>query len=960
MRIILSLALLGINWFCLHTYAQTSRTFTYIKYGEQHGLLGVDVYGLNQDKDGYIWVGTDNGLYKFDGSFFSPVFLPGESPSRVVERVYRAGNEKLLVVGSFPSRMYLLHRNNLSFSDSLSSMLSVNGRLHFMAGVDNLLFWRKGTAYILDSLTPYRIHHIENFPTCRYNTIHAFNKDSFFIATMEDAFCLPNGKQHYPELRNATNLLQLGDSSLVFVNDSVYTLRANSTRLFGTIPTPPNVNIKVHFSLKDRKGNIWFSGRRSGLYIIQNGQIKNVAKSLDLEGEQITYLFLDRTGNVWISTASSGLICVLESNFTHYSKEDGLSSNYITTICEWKGRIYAGTNTGVNQVSDLGILGPLDWSKNWNLCRQERATLKGYVFDLEGTDECLGVSSDAYSKQHIWCYHDSLFCRSSSSFTIQGDTIHTARWGYQVDVLRSKEERRYVILDRKKLNSTKEYFIKSTGRKSFYIGTSNGVLFKSTEDEEYHQLDVPLDTVGYSYFDAGFDQNGNLWFGTTAGLMRYGKDGSWKQFTTEQGLISNTIKCLVFDITGKLWLGTDKGLCYYDGTRFGAYTKGNGLISNTINALHYRKSDHSLWIGTNNGLSKLNLFNEIKIVKGSPPLYVTRFQIIGDSVYEVNNFARLKWRQNHIRISYASLDYSDPTEVVYQFRLKPGDRQWSQTTERSVQFLSLAPGRYTFEVRSKSSGSEWGQIAKISFTIEPPIWKRIGFWLILIPSILSLVWFYIAMRYRKVRDRERKRNELLQRLSYLEQQALSLSMNPHFVFNSLNSIQHFFSDVDDEEAHEYIADFAELIRLNMESSQNRYIALKEEVRRLSLYLSLEQTRFDKKLDFSIEVDPELLYDNPDIPNMLIQPLVENAIWHGILPSNQDGSIDIHIYLRDALYVTVSDNGIGLKAAHKQRSSEHVSKGLSITRERLRHYSEGSFLEIEEVLSEKGDVLGTRA
>jgi len=176
------------------------------------------------------------------------------------------------------------------------------------------------------------------------------------------------------------------------------------------------------------------------------------------------------------------------------------------------------------------------------------------------------------------------------------------------------------------------------------------------------------------------------------------------------------------------------------------------------------------------------------------------------------------------------------------------------------------------------------------------------------------------------------RNKILM----LEQRALQAMMNPHFVFNVMNSIQHYINTKDTGSANKVLTGFARLIRKNLEICTKSYISVEEEIEYLELYLSLEKKRFGGKLNYEIKVDPAIDRDETLIPSMILQPYIENAIWHGIMPKEDGGTIGIVIGLKaeNTLLIEVKDDGVGIDNSLKDKKGEHVSKGMSLTKERV--------------------------
>jgi LytS/YehU family sensor histidine kinase len=256
---------------------------------------------------------------------------------------------------------------------------------------------------------------------------------------------------------------------------------------------------------------------------------------------------------------------------------------------------------------------------------------------------------------------------------------------------------------------------------------------------------------------------------------------------------------------------------------------------------------------------------------------------------------------------------------------------WVETNSRTVDFWSLPAADYVFEVCSLNEDGVWGEAAKASFTIERHFTATWWFRLLIVLLLAGTIAGGFTLFYRDKRERLMQRAKM----SELRQQALNANMNPHFIFNTLNSIQHFINSSQPELANEFLIDFSRLIRMNLENNLEALVSLDEEMERLELFLKLEKLRFGEKLTYSIHGMDELQQYDISIPPMLLQPYAENAVIHGILPKEKGGHIDISLRALDKHFeVEIRDNGIGLKAAAGRKREGHESLAINMNQERL--------------------------
>jgi len=252
---------------------------------------------------------------------------------------------------------------------------------------------------------------------------------------------------------------------------------------------------------------------------------------------------------------------------------------------------------------------------------------------------------------------------------------------------------------------------------------------------------------------------------------------------------------------------------------------------------------------------------------------------------------------------------------------------------------------------------------------EDEIYRQqiLKYWIIVAAFLIILLFLFIHVY--SVSKAAKNKHLLEQNLNLYMQKALSQQMNPHFIFNTLNSIQFFLLNNDKISSNKYLTKFARLMRITLDNSQSETISLYREIESLNLYIELEQLRFENKFTFKIttgaDIDTELI----SIPPLIIQPFVENAIWHGIMhrDSNEDGKLIILFSISENnLICTIEDNGIGREKANeirKQKKPEHISLGTQITESRIslinQLYNKKLNITYHDLFAPDGTASGTR-
>jgi Histidine kinase/Y_Y_Y domain len=313
--------------------------------------------------------------------------------------------------------------------------------------------------------------------------------------------------------------------------------------------------------------------------------------------------------------------------------------------------------------------------------------------------------------------------------------------------------------------------------------------------------------------------------------------------------------------------------------------------------------------------------------------------VAGDSTLALQDTISLGSGKTRLLVELSGISFRSGKEISYEYRLKGLDSNWRHITNNSIEFPALPFGNYTLEVRSID---RWGKRSSspgmIFIRHSPPFWLTTWF---ILCSYLLMALAAGAGVYIYHRNRRQKREEgyqLKKKVQDLEMMALRAQMNPHFIFNCLTSIQYHIMNADVKNASTYLHKFSTLIRQTLQNSNASMILLRDEIKLLELYLDLEKLRLGDRMDFRIDLSPELDPDHQMIPPMIVQPYVENAVKHGIGPlEGVKGMVLIGFKKSDnCICCTIEDNGPGMDASRQSSSAEagHLSLGKSITEKRI--------------------------
>lgn len=452
--------------------------------------------------------------------------------------------------------------------------------------------------------------------------------------------------------------------------------------------------------------------------------------------------------------------------------------------------------------------------------------------------------------------------------------------------------------------------------------------------------------------------DGNMWAVGLPGLIKLNKEGRILMTrSAKDGLYDNECVRVTADAYNRVWIGTFDGLHLFDpgANTFRRFSVNDGLISNDTRISICPAGETRLLVGNMGGWNTVDM---ALLARSHQPgkVHLANVRINNrDSRLDWKKPVTLKDDENAVSFAFSMMNFRKSNDNHYTYYLEGLEQDWAHNgNDHQAFYTNLEPGKYTFHV--KPAGPIPGRELKVPFTIEPAWYETWWFRLaagLTVTGLLSYA-YQKQLSYRTMKtdlelaelarlQKEAKYNEEMAayqlRLSETEMASLRSQMNPHFIFNCLNSIQFFAAQNDSGKASDYLSKFSRLIRLVLENSKSEYVTLENELETLRLYIELEAMRFPGKLDYRIEtareIDPEMIH----IPPLLLQPFVENAIWHGLMHKDAGGMVRIALTKteNDVLHVEITDNGVGRQkaTAYKSKSAtKNKSLGMKITADRI--------------------------
>ncbi|MHA4894921.1 sensor histidine kinase [Pedobacter sp. PWIIR3] len=913
----------------------------------KEGLPSNNCYFTLQDSRGYIWIATDAGVSRFDGSIFENFSIDDGLPDNQILQVKEDRSGKIWFLALNGQLSYFF--NGKIYNETNNSLLKL---LKFNAIIVSFFQDRSGRIWfgtnknllvMLDgkSITKF----ISNNNDRQFiNTFIHEDKAGRIWAYSNRSVRMLVGKDFRVVSHKSLPIsykmsLSLPDKTLAFIDKNGLILRVGRQEIFKKTINSNLLNNNPGYFYIDESEGIWLSNN-SGIHNIQtDGSTVNYLSNISA-----SQIIKDEKNNLWFTT-TNGIYMLPRKDERLYVIDEGqgLSNQAIRSIARdgsnrlWLGMDDATINiVGINDYKITKFFLPN--GEKYSTVRQLNYDPKINAMYFAG-EYGLGRITNANDINSRIDYlketNNSMFV--IKSFSISKDKSLSLALSSGVVILPDRNKRFEFNSFSFKIGTDffpgRAYCVFFDNTQKLLFSSINGLSELSEGKLFNFYKDSPLLTKRIN--DIQQLEDGTIILATDGyGIVCIKDNKIIKLISQKDGLSDNICKKL-FIRNGNIWVVTNNGInkvfLNKDLVSVETFEYTNSLLKDDVNGL-YVDNTHA-YFATNNGLVYFSI-NQVKPFKEAPKVFVTA--IVNDDKKLSLDYPSylLDPSKNNITFHYSAIDFQNKN-VTYRYRLK-ADANWTETKSRRLEFSSLEPGKYTFQLSAKSNDSNWSKPTIVNFELEKHFWQSL--WFIAILFVIAVFFFYkVAVDVtRRQKNKEQEQLLLKNKILMLEQRALQAMMNPHFVFNVMNSIQHYINTKDTGSANKILTGFARLIRKNLEICTKSYISVDEEIEYLTLYLSLEKKRFGDKLNYSIHLAPEIDREETMIPSMILQPYIENAIWHGIMPKEDGGNITVRIELasQSQLRILIKDDGVGITNSLAEKKGDHVSKGMSLTKERI--------------------------
>ncbi len=935
-----------IFYFFLHDSLCAQQPAYFILGDEQ--FRGIQVYDVIQDKEQNYWFATNEGIYKYNFYNYQKISCDKAKSNSMFNFVIN--NDGVIYCHNLNNQVFQINENRCTLfyelkKDEISADVSLA-----IADDDNLVVGAKKIIIINKSGVRVKEHHLNN----RYLGPAYKTKNSGILFHISNAgFLVTYSKGVFSERKITYSINEWNNRGVLkffSIGNSMYAADLKNKTTFKYDPLkitltalPQNPIFKRTGSVRiyETGNELWIAGSLPGVTLIKDTVLLSDT-TIYYKDYFISDVFKDKEGNLILSTFDKGVLVIRD-----IKKPDVINSFRDDPITS----LYSDDELGLLLGSTKGVL--LNYNKKFS------------VINKKGKRPIEGIYGDAASKMILF---DDGVIRAYNKET--KETIILAESSLKDAVIVSEDQfylgtnNGIIKITLQKNNKVNTEWLKECNvrvysleydheKKVLYAATVNGLLsidsLRILKNLKYHNEDIFSKSL-YIY-------NGKLYVTTSkTGILVIENNNVTDVILPKvSGITEDVSKLMIYN--NSIFARSSNGFFQFNfsGKLQKSLQPAFGFSSHRVIDFVFQKDQ--LWVSHSGGVQQIDLeYKELQ--KVTPTIQLSKIYV-NDQAVSIKNNAVFISDQRKIQFSVSAPTLRNRETLHYYYKLVGYETKWNinNYTDNQITYNALAPGNYNFLIKLEDQNNFSKEIS-YSFTISEPFYNR--WWFII--CVFSLFVVLVLFIYRWQLNIQRKRSEQINELNASKLIAIQSQMNPHFIFNALNSIQDLVLKGDVEHSYSYITTFSNLVRRTLNYSEKDLIDFEQEIKLLELYLSLEKLRFKKELNFTINKN-----DIEDImlPPLLIQPFIENALIHGLLHKEGEKNLKITFELKDKLICTIEDNGIGrekAKAIKVRQRSEHESfsgKAIHKRFEILSKVFEGNFGYTYEDLYKDNEAIGTK-
>jgi ligand-binding sensor domain-containing protein len=897
-------------------------------------LLGYKLFNLQQDNqpfkintlfkdnNGFIYAGTTNGLYTFDGKQFNKINFLNASIKDTVSAIFQ-DNAKQLWAGFKNGKIAKKINGTLQYFEPEEGTPNVAITAFLQDKQNNIWFATNGEGiYYFSNTHLYLLNEAEGLSDKYVHALALADNGDVLAATDQGInICKISGSKKMVEVLGPKNglpdyyitaITPAGNNTFwIGLQEKGFCLYNHTTKQITIPPAASNWPYGQVNTLLGIQNNLWVATQENSLLKVPNINLPVIhSLSAPQQKNNITNLVQDNEGNLWM-TGAAELMCTAADKLNLLPLYNKTTYETIHTILsDYENNIWAGTDGGLIKytLSNLKI------------------EIKNYrIRELNSKTAITGLYQDVY--HNIWI-----------STMGEGIFVLDAATGRYRNVTENPLLKKASILSITGTGNT----ICAGGLEGvatiFELSDLNKNISANYKFTNYN--DIP--NIGNNYIHTVYkDKTGRIWFGTDGKGITVLQNGKFIHFDKTNGLKDEHVYSFTEDAKGRIWFNTkDAGVYCYDGVKFKNYSSADGISDLKITTLKTDRLGNIIivnekgidilnpetgsvsYLNNTQGIATVNtgiesvaadisgniLLSTVDGIVVYSPLAKTILQpktiinsvqlflqtIDKDAVHE------FKYSENGFTFNFTGLYYTNPSEVHYQYKLNGWDTSWIATKDQSIPFPNLRPGKYTFHVRSSlNENFENASEDTYSFTIVLPVWKRWWFIALCIFAAAALLYAYMKWRENNIKKMQQLQQEKIQ----FQFEVLRNQINPHFLFNSFNTLISAIEE-NPKMAVGYVEQLSAFFRNIVNYRDKDVITLGEEIALLKTYFYLQQKRYGNSLQLNITLSEEVkkqLY----IPPLTLQLLLENAIKHNAV--SKETVLTIDLFMQNETHLVIRNN-----------------------------------------------------
>ncbi|GAB4203619.1 MAG: hypothetical protein Fur0023_10660 [Bacteroidia bacterium] len=895
--------------------------FPVYHYESENGLIHLNVLSIQQNQHNILYFITQGGVYEYTGNSF-------------VKKTEYAGLKSIRNIFFNDTSTFLIHRDKGLFYFSKNKILPFFEKNPFKRPSDKIILTDQYVYNYTDQIS-LEIYDYKNKIYYGDSLIIKDNlNQAFCVQKINNKLIVGRRKGLYVVEKNQIRLLPqfsktpvfsifqdtlahqlyFGSSNKIIITDDT---TMNIQKIIPIDISLPNQSQQFLFQLAkniskivvDKYRRIWFCIQPDdNLYLLENNRVYNALDVLKILPTLINDIHLDNFNNIWIATFNDGVYQIASTYWNSFIIKENQKILNITEMEKYRHHLVFATNNGL------------------------------YIADTAKVSDIKPVIEP-----------DNFFNNEITSLSFLGNNLHCAH-----PTAFDKKEYRYTSFS---VTALPFKYIAPVTNNTFYVSdiTNNVILYNASKNKIADTVFKPADyRIQIKHL---FYSQQKLFISTNKGMFIFDEknknttallqDNNVRKTTSIENKILVLYENKIWDYTSnkilldaekyniititdiKEWndyyfISSEEGLLLLDKnfSLINILNRKNGLISNVINAIIIH--NNQVFLATDKGISYTRISNLLHYSLNIHPPVISHIITNTDTIFP-SNTPTLTFPKNTQDIYFHLIcpNFNPLTKTSFQYSFNNSD--WINFDNSPLHFSSLTGGNYTLYIRATTDNIHYTQPAILTFRKELSINEKEWFWELVIAASIAVIFIsaYVIRKIEKKKSAEKLKN--IQQMNLLKHQAMNAILSPHFIFNSLTGIQNYILKNDSEKASDYLSKFSRLIRMIIEKASQPSIALQDEIKRLQFYLELEKERFQDKFDFEITIDDKIDLENTFIPNMIIQPYLENAILHGILPKKEKGLVRLSFNKKDTyLEIQIEDDGIGILKGEERKSKHHKS------------------------------------